>query len=318
MGLSMQYVINTSDTVQDGYRFRYAQPALFGDDEETKEFRIPMLWGALDLVPTLHREEAVSAGLCATVFLVQRTKVPWYQSGFFQILIIVIAVVLIALAIMNPGFIKLAADFIALAVGATAAFSIYLIYAVLSFAIGFIIAFASASLGGELGDLLTIVAAVAFFYSAGGFQNIGSTWSDVLKNPGWGTAASFLQAVAPVFDVGFQVHQVYSAHRLETEMDDFLATSKEKQEQLQAAWDDLGDGPSWIDPMDLVKMYRRMGSTESSDSYIARSLNPNPGLLGLELIGQYTDLALAPPREIGATSIVDSQMADFATQRGVT
>jgi len=314
MGLSMEYKINTSE---DGdLRFRYAQPSMFGTDEETREFRIPILWSALKDVPTLHREEAVADGLTATVFLVEVVKVSWYQTSFWSWVFIIIAVILIALAIFNPGFLKLSAQSLALAVGASSATAVYIIYAILQFAVGFVITFAAAGIGGTAGQIFALIAAVAFFYSAGGFKTINSTWTKAVESPGWGTAAAFIQATGPLYEMGFTVFEAYKIHELEQDIDDWIKTAKEQQQQLEDAWDTFGPMPSWLDPMDLVRMYERMGAAELADGYYARTLSANPGIMGIDLITNFSEVALMLPKEIGHGTLVDGMMSDFAQQRG--
>lgn len=326
MGLSMQYRINTAEIGVDGARdnrFRYAVPLLFGDEEETKEFRIPILYKSLLEVPVLHREEAVADGFTATVFLVERQKVKWYQRSFFKWLIVIIAIVIVVLAIFYPGFyavLKQYAAAIAAAFGSTSAFAVLAIYKLLLFALGTIIALAASTIGQEFGStaglIFSIIAAAAMFYAGGGFQNLSNSWNSMLESPGWASAVSFINAVSPIYNMGFSVYQNRVLAGYEDELRDFIADAKEKQQQLKDAWDSFGPVPDWIDPMDLVNMFRRLGSSESANSYLSRTLTLNPGVLGYEAIGEFTDLALMLPQELQEGTVVDAMMQDFAKQRG--
>jgi len=116
--------------------------------------------------------------------------------------------------------------------------------------------------------------------------------------------------------MGFSVYQNRVLAGLEDEMRDFLADAKEKQQQLQDAWDSFGPMPDWIDPMDLVNMFRRIGSAELANSYLNRTLTLNPGLLGYEAIGEFNAIALTLPRDLNQGNVVDAMMQDFAEQRG--
>jgi len=316
MGLSMEYKINTLEDSGD-YQFRYAQPKLFGTEEETKEFRIPMLYKSLKEVPTLHREEAVADALTATVFLVLVVKVAWYQTGFFAWLIIIIAVVIIIYAFYNPQAIQAATAAIATAIGTTSAIVIWTIHVILSFAVGWIISTAGQNIGGTAGTVFTIIAAVAMSYSQGGYRGLGDTFQDFMNSPGWATASSFINSVMPIYDMGYAVYSSSVLNKLENDMEDFTRSSREKQMALEDAWDSFGPVPSWLDPMDLVAVFKRMGGSELADSYYNRTLQANPGILGYDLISNFAEAAIALPQEPGQPSIIDGMFADFARQRGV-
>lgn len=324
MGLSMAYKINTRDDVTNDYRFRYAIPNLFGDEEETKEFRIPILYRALKEVPVLKREQAVADGFSATVFLVERVKVKWYQRSFFKWLIVIIAVVIIVLAIFMPGFVsllKIMAAQIAAAVGlAGSAFAMYAIFGIMQFAIGFIISQAAATIGQEFGNtaglVFSVISAASMFYAAGGFKQLAQSFNSITQNPGWASAVSFINAATPVYNMGWTVYSNYAMYQIQSELEDFLKDAKEKQQQLKDAYDSFGPTPDWIDPMDLVNMFRRIGSTESASSYLNRTLQSNPGVLGYEAIANFPEVALMLPQDLNEMTVIDAMMADFAEQRG--
>jgi len=314
MGLSMRYKINTKDNDTNNYRFRYAEALLFGDDEETAEFRMPILYKSLKEVPTLHREEVCTDALTTTVFLVQRTKVRWYQTGFFKWVIIIIAIILIIYAIMNPGFLKEAMAFLQFATASTIAYVAAVV--AFTFAIGWIISTAASNIGGRAGQLFAIIAAVAFFYSAGGFGNIADTFHQVVESPGWASAQAFISATYPIYNMGFTVYSTLVLEKLEADLRDFISSAKERQQELQDAWDAFGPVPSWLDPLDLVNIYIRQGQSELADSYFARVLEPNPGVQGYELISNFTDVALILPQAAGQSTVLDGMFNDFAKQRG--
>jgi hypothetical protein len=320
MGLSMQYRINTSE--EGDLRFRYAVPLLFGDEEETKEFRIPILYGSILDVPVIHREEAIADGFTGTVFLVERIKVKWYQRSFFKWLIVIVAIVLVALAIFYPPFYAVLEAYAGAIAAAftTSAFAAVVIYNLLLFAIGSIIAMASATIGQEFGStagqLFAVIAAIAMFRANGGFDNISKTWSEAVRNPGWATAFQFMQAAYPIYDMGFQVYRAHVLSGYEDELRDFLADARERQQQLKDAWDSFGPTPDWIDPMDLVNMFKRIGSAELANSYLSRTLTLNPGILGYEAIGKFPEIALMLPKDLQEGTVIDAMMQDFADQRG--
>lgn len=317
MSLSMEYTINTKDeahsTGKKGYNYRYAEPKLFGTEEETREFRIAMQWGALKEVPTLHREEAVSDGLTATIFLVEVVKVKWYQTGFFKWMLIIIAIILIALSIFYPPFIAAAAFALSAALGA-AALAFYIIYVILLFAVGFLISLGTSLMSEKL-RMVVMIAAIVAQMMTGGFQNIGQTFESLKSAPSWGSAASLINATSPIYNMGFSVYSQYEMKKLEDEMREWEMDAKERQQELQDAWDSFGPVSDNIDPMDLSQLYRRAAASETADSYFNRTLNPNPGVMGYNLISEYADIAYMLPQEPGQPNVVDGIMDDFARQR---
>jgi len=323
MALSMQYTINTSATAdtKDGYRFRYANPQLFGDEATTKEFRIPILYKSLKDMKTLHREEAVADGFTATVFLVDKIKVPWYQKTFFKWLIVVIAVVLLALSIYYAGGAgsETLLSIIAGALGTTGILTV-IVYVVLVFAMGIIFALAAATITEEFGStaglIFRIIVMVVMFYASGGFEGLSNSWNSMISSPGWGTAVNFINAATPVYNMGFMVYQDRVMAGLENEMRDFMVTVKERNQMLRDAWANMGDIPDWIDPMDLVNMFKRVGSAETASGYLARTINLNPGIMGIHAVTKFPEVALSLPRDLNEGTVVDSMMQEFANQRG--
>ena len=313
LGLSMQYTINVTDPVDKTYAFRYAEPAMFGDEEETKEFRIPIHARALKRVPVMHREECLGDSLCATVFLVERIKVKWYQKSFFKWLIVIIAIVLIVLTIMNPGLWEFTAQVIGYAIGTTSAFAIYAIYVVLMFAVGYVISFAGSLIGGTWGKVFILVAMIAMNYQK---FNVGDAWRNFSENAGWGTAGALLSSIQPYVQIGQVIYEDRVMAKLEAEMRDFMQNAKEQQQELQDAWDSFEGSPSWLDPMDLIASFRRVNYRESPDSYYGRVLNPNPGLLGYDLVNNFSAIALTLPEDGQSTNMVLTMFDDLAQQRG--
>jgi len=267
-------------------------------------------------VPTLHREEAVADALTATVFLVLVVKVAWYQTGFFAWLIVIIAIAIIIYSFYNPQAIQAATAAIAASVGATSAIAIWTIHVILSFAVGWIIATAGANIGGTAGLVFQIIAAVVMFQNAGGFESLNETAKNLMESPGWGSATAFLGTTMPIYDIGYAVYSRHVLNKLENEMEDFVKTSREKQQELQDAWDSFGPVPSWLDPMDLVTIFIRMGGAELADSYFSRTLQANPGVLGYDLISKFAEAAIVLPNEPGQLSIIEGMFTDLARQRG--
>ena len=316
MGLSMEYTINTRTEPGEkvGYRYRYAQPRLFGLDEETKEFRIPLLWKSLKEVPTLHREEVVAEGLTATVFLVEVIKTKWYQSGFFKWLLIIIAIVLIVISIWFPMLIEGAILILGAALGG-GGIAMFVAYVVVMFAVGYMIALGTSLMSPRMQMILVVVIIIAMIYT-GQFQNLQSTFAALRSSPGWATATAMINAIGPIYNMGFSVYSQYTMGKYEDELRDLVKDQKERMQELEDAWDAFGPVPSYLDPLDLAKTYERAGSAETATEYYQRVLIANPGVLAYDLVYNFTDMAITLPDEPGQPSIIDGMMTDFEQQRG--
>jgi hypothetical protein len=317
MGLSMAYKINTSDNAGEGYRFRYAIPNLFGTEEETKEFRIPVSMNALRKVGVVRREDVITDAMAATVFLVRVEKVKWYQRSFFKWLIVIIAVILIVVAVFFPATLVAAANLLGTALGISATLALKFI----AFAIGFVTAFAGALVGGTAGQILALVGAIASMGVGLGAGQAGVSWTGAFQNWGasaftsWGSALSFVGSVANIANSAMKVYAAYELEQLQDDFRDFLETAREKQQQLEDAWAGLGDTPGWINPMSLVQTLAS-APAETPGEFYSRTLNPNPGILGYDLVYRFADTALQLPDKPTDENIIETQFNTFAAQRG--
>jgi hypothetical protein len=327
MGPSMEYQINTSqDPVGVGdsgyvdYRYRFVDVELFPEDpeEDDREFRWPIHIGTLKEVSVMQREPALADGLTATVFLVDRQKVKWYQKSFFKWLIVIIVIIIVVLLWQYQVLPSLAA-----AAGAAAggtAIALWALYVVLVFAVGFLVSFAGGLIGGRLGQLFVIVA--MFMAMGGNFQslkfgsNLSSAWTNLTTAPSFGSATQFIQAVYPFMNIGQELYINYELQKLEDDMRDFIATAREKYEQLQDAWDEFGTRPDWIDPLMLARSLQYRAGFETPEMFFARTLHANPGTLGYDLIENFTEMATTLPETPGSPEIVDIMIEQFAEQRG--
>lgn len=313
MGLSCEYTINTKEVESgnNGYRFRYAEPRIFDLNSETLDylncFRIPIHIGIMNnTMPRIHLEELLQDSATATVLLVDKIKIPWYSTGFFKWLIILIAVVLIVLSVVFPPFLAVAAAFIA---GATTGFFFLLVYMILAFAVGFIISMAGALIGGTAGFIFTVIASIVMIYS-GALAGAGTF------PPGtWGSAMAMLNTTLAYVNVGLNVvNYAVNYH----EYKDFLNwydTAKDKAMELRAAYDLLGPPPDGVDPLDLIDAQHRGATGEYPDEFLGRCKNMNPGLLGYDLVYNFCDICLTRARP-GQAGFVEAQGIAFKQQTG--
>jgi hypothetical protein len=317
MGLSMQYKINTAES--GDYRFRYAIPMLFGDEEETREFRIAMHYGVLQQVPRMKREEAIGEAFTATVFVVVVEKISWYQTSFWRWMIVSAAIAAIVLTLIyGPGWTKVVISSIASFLGGSA-IAVWVATTIFYFAMSWIFSQAAITIAQEFGLLAAIIfmvfAAITMFSMQGGFQNIKSQWAHFQNAKGWMNAAKLLDAVRPIYDIGFQAYAMYQNDKYQQELADFMKDAKEKQQELNDAYANLTT-PTWIDPLDIARVFVNNGAHETANTYFNRVLNTNPGLLGYEAITNFHKLALIPPKVTQSGTIVDALMIDLAEQRG--
>jgi hypothetical protein len=323
MAPSMEYTVNTAIIGVDGakdYRFRYAQPTIWDEDADPEaegvSFRFPIHVASLLEVSRMHREEALQAGLSGTVFLVEIQKKKWYETGFFKWLIIIIAIVLVVLSIFYPGFLKAAAEAIALAAGiGGSAVAVWVIFAVLQFAVGFVISLAGQLIGGVWGQIFMVVATIAVAYGNMAGQPGGFSWTGA-ETAGFAQAAAFVTNVnALVAQPFFAIHSAYTAYKVQEEWDDFLKDHREKMAELKEWADGIGDLPDGINPFDLVQVYSNPGASEMPDGYIARTVDNNPGQKAIQLVTDFPEVCLQPP-QAGQTGIIEGVFVDLAKQRG--
>ena len=312
MGLSMRYLVNTSEQLTQIYYYQYATPQLFGLEEETKEFRIPLNQAVMKLLPVLHREEVIADSFTGTVILVEKIKVPWYQNTYMKWLIVIITIIIIVVFWQYQFLPELAAA--AGAATGAAGMGLWALFYVLSFALGFIISFAGNLIGSIAGQLFTLIGS---YFAMGGGASVKSAWSGMTTNPSWGSAATLITTIEPYISQGLNIRNMYALAGLESDMRDFLLGIEERQQQLQDAWDSMGEMPSWLDPMDLVNMYRNDYPYENSEEYYSRTLNTNPGLIGYDLVTHFPQIALKLPKS-GESNPLDKMFETFRQQRGDT
>ena len=311
MAPNMMYVINTSDAGASNERYVIVE--MFPEDpEQDSEFRFPIRIGSLKDTAVMHREDCLSDSLCATVFLVEEIKVKWYQTGFFKWLIVIIVIIVIYLFYQYQYLSTLSA-LAGAATGATA-LGLWALYTIVVFALGFIISFAGNLIGGTAGKLF-IIFGMVMMRGQNPFSNLAASWGDIAGGVTWGSATGFIQASYPFMNFAMTVYQDLSTAGLEGDLRDFLKDARERQDELDDAWDALGEPPSWLDPMDLIRAQQQT-YIESPDNFFERTLNANPGILGYDLITNFAEIALTLPEDMGEYNIIEGVFEEFAIQRG--
>lgn len=324
MAPSMEYQINTSqDPVGVGpggyvdYRYRFVDCELFPEDpEQESEFRWPVHIASIKEVSAVRREAALSDGLCSTVFLVEVVKVKWYQKGFFKWLIIIIAVILIVLSILFPGFLAAASFLLASALGG-GLLAFYIIYTILMFAVGWIITTAGQLIGGTWGTVFAVVGMI-IVGARGGLNGApgGAGFNISVQGAnGFASAVSLINTTYPYINGGLQIYQAFALDALQDDMEDFMKSAREKYDQLRDAWDMLGDPTGNINPINLTARAQDW-YIESPSQFYSRSLNANPGVMSYDLINNFVNMSTTLPETPGDPNIVDVVFEQFAAQRG--
>jgi hypothetical protein len=311
MGLSMEYRINVTEGDFGNYIFRNADIGLFDVDESyqpTHAFRIPLSVQGLKDMPLLKREAVIADSLTYTVFLVHKQKVKWYESGFWKIFIVIVAVILIVVvAIYGLG--NIAAGIATAVFGAAAATSpllVFVLTVVLAFAIGQIIAMAGQSIGGLWGTVFVVIASIVMANAAagtGGFQMSGS----------WGNAVNYINMVGPYLDGAMQIYSYYVTDQLQQEWEMFLMNAREKQRLLDEAWQEL-DTHSWLSSWDI--MQSRSFQTEDPGQYLARTKTTNPGRVANDLVYNFARIALSLPEYPMEKNPLQEMFEGFQRQSG--
>ena len=318
MSPSQYYVINTP--TDDGTEeIQYVQVELFPEDpEEVSEVRWPIHWNTLREVRRMHREEALQDALCGTVFLVEKKQVKWYQKTFFKWLIIIIVIIVIIITwqyqLLPTVYGLAAAAFAAGSIGTAIAFAA--LYVAMTFALGFMIAFAGSLMGGKWGKLFVIAAMIYMMYMSGGLSQIGTNFTQMTTTFGWGTASAFLSSIGPILQIGQVIVDDRAMAKLNHKMEGLEKTAREKFDELKDAWDSFGPVPQGVDPLDLINSFNAQWYVEQPDNYYARTLNANPGIIGYDMVNNFSEMALTMPDPGNPGDYIQGVFRDMEAQRG--
>lgn len=235
------------------------------DRSITEEFSIP------------EREILYSRGLHFVFNSVVVTSVKWYQTGFFQFVMIVVAVVITVVS-MGSSVSTLAAAIASGSAAAIAAAAWILLQDILW---GLVISYAFKLFAEVVGvRIALIIALVAVLYGgAVALQNgsvKGAPWAEELLTLGTGLAK------------GTQAYTEDLIGSLIGEANEFQKYMEEQTKLLDSA-NELLENNSLISPFIIYG--------ESPDDYYNRTIHSgNIGVLGLDAISSYVDSALTLPK----------------------
>lgn len=242
-------------------------------DETDEILLVPLDRSITHKYPVRDRETLYARSLHFVFNSRVTVKVKWYQQAWFSAFMIIVAIV-ITIASMGSGSSSLAA---ALSAGNYAAAAMIIVTAIVEIVVMQVVfKFIAKLVGAEVALILAAVAmAYAGYdaYSSGGVA--GAPWAKELL-----TIANGLTKA---------VNDNYSDMLLglKKEQEAFGLEVAEKTELLEKA-QNLLEGNSWLNPMFILG--------ESPDSFYQRTVHSgNIGIVGIEAISQYVDLALTLP-----------------------
>lgn len=244
--------------------------------KEGEEIIIPL---NVDILTDMNKLEANTLMYDAMLMVFNAyewKKLKWYQTGFFKIVTIVIAV---AITVVTGGL----GSFVSGLIGAAAAgVGALLIFAAQTILAGLVVSYAFKFAADKLGiEVAAILAVVAMCYGLAsdslGMPNL--PFADELLNIG-------MQGIQGVTEfIGEAIEQISSAMGeltadYEESMDKLLEINKELQPTVQ---------------LDPIGLYTDVGMlpNESADSYLYRNLAfPELGLASLNAVSNYVDTSL--------------------------
>lgn len=244
-----------------------------GDDTNDKILLIPLDHSITETYSLPDRERLYARSLHYVFNSRVVTKVKWYQTGIFKVLMIIIAIIVTVITWGSDGGTTLAA-----AIGATTVVHAIVVNIILGQIIGQLLAVAFKWIVQVFGaDLARLAAVVAILY--GGYQILeagsvqGAPWAEELLMVANGLTQA---ALAADFQDLTQAYSVFQA-----EMDTQLATL-EKAEKL-------------LESNHTLSPFIIFG--ESPNDFYNRTIHSgNIGINGIDAIGSYVDIALTLPK----------------------
>lgn len=263
---------HTIKTTADQFKVRTIQ--LSDDPLEQVHFNIPLTLDSLETLNYSEKEDVIYRALTMCVYAANSTYLEWYETeDFLSDFSVVLEAIAIIILIYSLG----TASTISAAIWSLGT-QILIQYA-LAYALEYILTeYGLDSIEGQ-------VAAAAYIYIS---ILLGK------GDKGLTLAESLLRGVQATLDI-IIVDTAIQMDDLAIEMADFDKTATEKQEELQAAWDQLDT--SKYDPNDLAMVYLADPYETPSDFYTRTVHTGNPGVLVLDQIESYYDNLLKLPEK---------------------
>ena len=262
-------------TVHGLYHINYVYPNdtvdtslkdAFDTEDEKNNFLIPLNVDVTDNVSRLFSNELMYYSIRIVFNSKIKKKIKWYETGFFQFFIKVVAIVLTVYGLYQVGQALIAAA----AVGVVAVAQVIIQAVLISIAVNYALDFLVNVIGLE-GALIVILAIAAAAYT-GNIPEIGSIASYELP-----TAIDFLQ----VTNVALQEYENIVQDEVQAvidEINEFLTYAEELTDELE---EEERDSLLDFNSLDIVR--NSMRANETPEEFIFRTTyNDNIGVLALE------------------------------------
>lgn len=258
-------------------------------DEDEYNFIVPLDYFVAQGVGSLFDRERLYIEAAKLVFnCYERKKLKWYQSAWFKVVLIVVAIVITAFSGLGGAF--LAA--VEAGIGATLLFlaQALLISSLIKYGFQLLVE----ALGVELGIILAIVAAVASLM-------VGDA-------TGLLSAENLLQ-VSSGFIMGVDENLSANMEKLAEEMASWTEEAQKLDDELNEAFEDL-EVDTFFDPYDFINAGNIFIPDEEPEEYFNRTIHAgNIGTAALSVPSTYVDNALTLPtvsRFMGYADMEDS------------
>lgn len=247
-------------------------------DDDNYNFIIPLSVGAAEKIGNRFWRESLYTESLKMVFnCYERRRLKWYQSSWFQIIIIVLVIVLTITTGVGGEIVG------AIAQGVMAVVTLAIQIAITSYVIGLAFAELVKALGVEWAAVLAIVAIVL---------------SIALPGPGSPDAvvtAQDMLSIANGLITGINTELSANMEKLAEEMAKFSQVASELDEQLDALEDEL-DSDTWYDAFEFIGNNPLYVEGESPESYFNRTIHiGNIGTLALTTVESFVDSKLDLP-----------------------
>jgi hypothetical protein len=244
-------------------------------DTDESKFIVPLHYETWRETELIHASQMGTACVFVVFNCYKIKKQKWYETGVFQIIIIIIIAILSVIFTGGAGLGLLGAH---MAVGAALGLTGITAAIVGSIANAFVALVlvtilqevAGAIFGPEIGAVVAAVAMFVIGSTAGSFHSTGSLVLD------WGTLmrAENLLSITSSLGQGYAAAINAGTVKLGARMQDFVDNAKAEAEKIQQAYfEQFGYGAGKIDPMMLVDSTSASRIlAESSDSFLTRTL----------------------------------------------
>lgn len=256
----------------------------------------------------LHYDTLVETNLIAStqmstacVFVVfncyQVNEKPWWESGFFQIILVVVIAIIIGITTGGTGIGLLgAAGSLGTSLGftgITAAIVGSVVNALAAVALTSIISmFANELFGPEIGGIVATVISFMIMQSVTSFHSTGSfafNFSELMK-------VDNLMVIMDVVGKSYAAVINGETTKIREETEDYLQRGEDELETIKNKYyDEFGYGIGLVDPLRLTETTRMI--VESGDTFLTRTLMTGSDIadMSLAMINDYANLTLNLP-----------------------